>query len=48
VARWIRDLTEGVIVLVATLVSLVLALESGELYAYVAAAATAGTEGIAI
>ncbi len=41
---WIGDLTQGLIVLVATLAFLALAFASGEAYAYVAAAATAGAE----
>jgi hypothetical protein len=48
VASWIGDLTQGVIVLVATLAFLALAFVSGEPYAYVAAAATACVEGVAI
>jgi hypothetical protein len=36
VASWIGDLTQGVIVLVATLALLALAVVSGEPYAYVA------------
>ena len=45
-ASWVGDLTQGVIVLVATLALLAFAFTSGEPYAYVAAAATAGTEAI--
>jgi hypothetical protein len=47
VASWIGDLTQGVIVLVATLAFLALAFVSGEPYAYVAATATACVEGVA-
>ena len=46
VASWIGDLTQGVIVFVATLALLTLAIASGEPYAYVAAAATAGAEAV--
>ena len=48
VGSWIGDLTQGVIVLVATLVLLTLAVASGDPYAYVAAAATAGTEAVGV
>ena len=43
-ASWIGDLTQGVIVLVATLAFLALAFASREAYAYVAAASSAGLE----
>ena len=46
VASWVGDLTQGVIVLVAMLALLAFAFTSGEPYAYVAAAATAGTGAI--
>jgi hypothetical protein len=48
VASWIGDLTQGVIVLVATLALLTLAVVSDEPYAYVAAAATAGAEAVGV
>ena len=47
-ALWIGDLTQGVIVLVATLAFLALAFASGEAYAYVAAASSAGLEAVGI
>lgn len=48
VASRIGDLTQGVIVLVATLALLTLAVASGEPYTYVAAAATAGAEAVGV
>lgn len=48
VASWIGDITEGAIVLVATLALLAFAFASGKQYAYVAAAAIAGTEAIEV
>lgn len=48
VASWIGDLTQGAIVLVATLGLLALGFASGAPYAYLAAAAAAGVEGVAI
>lgn len=47
-ALWIGDLTQGVIVLVATLALLALAFASGEAYAYVAAASSASVEAAGI
>jgi hypothetical protein len=47
-ASWIGDLTQGVIVLVATLAFLALGFASREPYAYLAAASTAGLEAVGI
>jgi hypothetical protein len=47
-ASWTGDLTQGLIVLVATFALLGLGFASGQAYAYVAAASTAGIEAVGV